>query len=131
MGIRLSGRPRADLSAYGTRKRWGVCRLVVSVREGTSGSGSGGTTGCVAAGSEAERLGEEDDGDPAGGVAVDDQCLGEHASSAAGALHTGVFARQAVFADAAQAFAEVGDELLVPDDEDDVAGGVGVGAELA
>src|SRR5215831_5225921 len=103
----------------------------IIVCEGTSGSGSGGTTGCGAAGSEAERLGDEDDGDPAGGVAVDDQRLGEHASSAAGALHTGVFARQAVFADAAQAFAEIGDELLVPDDEDDVAGSVGVGAELA
>src|SRR5215470_3274986 len=131
MGIRLSGRPRAGCLLMSTRKRRGVCRLVVSVCEGTSGWGSGGTAGCGAAGSEAERLGDEDDGDPAGGVAVDDQRLGEHASGAAGALHTGVFARQAVFADAAQAFAEVGDELLVPDDEDDVAGSVGVGAELA
>jgi hypothetical protein len=34
-------------------------------------------------------------------------------------------------AEPAQAFAEVGDEFLVPDDEDDVAGGVGVRALLA
>ena len=42
------------------------------------------------------------------------------------ALHAGVFARQAVLADAAQAFAEVAHEFLMAEGEDDVAGGVGV-----
>src|SRR5437773_11068233 len=105
MGIRLSGRPRAGCLLMSTWKRWGVCRLVVSVRGGCRVRDRAAPPGGGAAGSEAERLGEEDDGDPAGGVAVDDQCVGEHAFGAAGALHSGVCARQVVFADAAQAFA--------------------------
>jgi len=39
-------------------------------------------------------------------------------------LHPGELAREAVLAEAAQALVEVVDELLVPDDEDDVAAGV-------
>src|SRR5437588_13122013 len=80
---------------------------------------------------EAECLGYEDDLDASCRVVVDDQCLCEQASGVAGVLHTRVFLGQAVFAYAAEAFVEVGDEFLVADDEDHVPAGVGVRAELA
>src|SRR5579859_416856 len=83
---------------------------------------------CLPPCSEAERLGDQDDGDPARAIMVDDQRLGEHASRKAGALHARVFPGQAVLAEAAQALIEVADQLLVADDEDDLAGGIGVGA---
>ena len=62
---------------------------------------------------------------------MDDQCLGEEAAGVADGLHACVLSGEAVFAYAAEAFVEVADEFLVADDEDDVAAGVGVGAELA
>src|SRR5579859_6852851 len=83
---------------------------------------------CLPPCSEAERLGDQDDGDPARAIMVDDQRLGEHASGKAGALHARVFPGQAVLAQAAQALIKVADQLLVADDEDDLAGGIGVGA---
>jgi hypothetical protein len=80
---------------------------------------------------EAECLGYEDDADPAGGFVVDDQRLCEQGSGTACTLHADVLSRQAVFAYAPKAFVEVADEFLVAHDEDDVAAGVRVGAELA
>jgi hypothetical protein len=47
--------------------------------------------------SEAECLGDEDDGDAAGGFVVDDQCLREHRSGEASRLHACELTRQAVF----------------------------------
>src|SRR5450755_4547919 len=80
---------------------------------------------------EAECLGYEDDVGPAGGFVVDDQRLCEQGSGTAYTLHPDVLSWQAVFAYAPQPFVEVADEFLVAHDEDDVAAGVGVGAELA
>src|SRR5215831_16189904 len=71
MGTRLSGGPRAGCLLMSIGKRRGVCRLVVSVCEGRRGGAIRGHPG-GGGGSEAECLGDEDDGDPAGGVAVDD-----------------------------------------------------------
>jgi len=79
-------------------------------------------------GLEAEGRGYEDHVDAVGGLVVD---LREQASGVAGALHADVFSGQAVFAYAAKAFVDVAHEFLVTDDEDDVAAGVGVRAELA
>ena len=62
---------------------------------------------------------------------MDDEGLGEQASRVAEALHADGLSRQAVFAYASQAVVEVCDEFLVADDEDHVAAGVGVCAELA
>ena len=62
---------------------------------------------------------------------MDDQRLGEETSGVAGGLHPSELSRQAVLAHPAEACVEISDELLVSDDEDHVASGVGVGAELA
>src|SRR6185437_10692485 len=81
--------------------------------------------------SEAQRLWHQDHGHPAGRLAVDDQRLGQQCPRAAEALHAPELPQQAVLAQAAQALGHVADQLLVPDHQDDVARGVGVGPELA
>src|SRR5262249_28298636 len=82
-------------------------------------------------GSEAQRLGHEDHGDPPWPLETDDERLGQQASLAADRLHSQVFSRQAVVADAAQPLVEIADKLLMAHDEDDTASGVPVGTKLA
>ena len=79
---------------------------------------------------EAECFWDEDDVDPVSWLGMDDERLGEQAAGVADGLHASELFGEAVLADAAQAFVDVADELLVADDEDDVASRVGVGVEL-
>jgi hypothetical protein len=79
---------------------------------------------------EAECFWDEDDADPVSWFGMDDQRLGEQAAGVADGLHARELPGEAVLADAAQAFVDVSDELLVTDDEDDVAARIGIGPEL-